>query len=60
MLPADGALLVTAINTYGLEDGRIVDLETDTTPTRGNRLTVLQQILGNFGNVDAGEILNDQ
>jgi hypothetical protein len=51
--------VVTAINTYGLSDGRIVDLETDTTPTRGNRLTVLQQILGNFGNVDAGDILND-
>ncbi|MEM7526460.1 MAG: outer membrane protein assembly factor BamE [Pseudomonadota bacterium] len=40
---------VTAVRRYGLEDGRIVDLETRTTPTFGRELTILQQVLGNIG-----------
>lgn len=41
--------VVRSINRYGLEDGRIVDLETNTTPTYGRRLTVLEQAFGNIG-----------
>ena len=49
---------VASINEYGLEDGRIVDLETRTTPTRGRELTILQQVLGNIGQIDP-ETLNE-
>ena len=41
--------VVAAVNEYGLEDGRIVDLETKTTPTYGRQLTVLEQAFGNIG-----------
>lgn len=51
---------VASINRYGLEDGKIVDLETRTTPTRGRQLTVLQQLLGNIGNISAETLLNEQ
>ena len=50
---------VASINRYGLEDGRIVDLETRTTPTRGRELTILQQVLGNIGNLSADTLLNE-
>lgn len=40
---------VRSINTYGLEDGRIIDLETNTTPTFGRELTILEQAFGNIG-----------
>lgn len=50
----DDAGLVTAVNRYGVEDGKVVDLVTRTTPTFGRELTVLQQILGNVGRVDPG------
>ena len=38
-----------SVDSYGLEDGRVVNLVTKTTPTRGKRLTFLQQLLGNVG-----------
>ena len=41
--------VVAAVNTYGIEDGRIIDLETQTTPTYGRRLTILEQAFGNIG-----------
>lgn len=34
---------------YGLEDGRIIDFSSRTTPTRGKELTILQQIFSNIG-----------
>lgn len=40
---------VRSVNAYGLEDGRIIDLETNTTPTFGRELTVLEQAFGNIG-----------
>ena len=43
--------VVTAVNSYGLEDGRIIDLQTRTTPTHGRKLTILQQLLGNLGRI---------
>ncbi|MEM6489362.1 MAG: outer membrane protein assembly factor BamE [Pseudomonadota bacterium] len=48
----DGSDRVVAVDRFGLEDGRIIDLETRTTPTFGRQLTVLQQILGNIGSLE--------
>lgn len=52
----DDAGLVTNVASYGLEDGRIIDLVTRRTPTYGRELTVLQQIFGNLGRFDAGQV----
>jgi outer membrane protein assembly factor BamE (lipoprotein component of BamABCDE complex) len=40
---------VAAVNEYGLEDGKIIDLETNTTPTYGRELTILEQAFSNVG-----------
>ncbi len=53
---ADG--LVTDVASYGIEDGRIIDLVTRRTPTYGRELTVLQQIFGNLGRFDAGSVFD--
>lgn len=44
---------VNAVNTYGLEHGQVVDLNTQETVTGGRGLTFLQQMLGNIGNFSA-------
>ena len=41
--------VVTDVATYGIEDGRVIDLQTRTTPTYGRKLTIIQQLLGNLG-----------
>ena len=43
--------LVASVKQYGLADGRVVDLETNTTPTYGRELTILEQILGNISTI---------
>jgi len=48
---------VTQVNRYGLEDGKVVDLVTATTPTYGRELTVLQQLFGNVGRISADQAL---
>lgn len=40
---------VTNVGRYGLEDGRVIDLVTRTTPTSGRELTILQQVFQNIG-----------
>ncbi|MEM7210462.1 MAG: outer membrane protein assembly factor BamE [Pseudomonadota bacterium] len=50
--------VVQSVNTYGLEDGRIIDLETNTTPTFGRELTILEQAFGNLG-VITEDIIGD-
>lgn len=40
---------VQEATTYTLEDGRIVDPVSRTTPTEGRELTILQQLFGNLG-----------
>ncbi|MDP2619974.1 MAG: outer membrane protein assembly factor BamE [Hyphomicrobiales bacterium] len=40
------------IANYGLQDGKVFDFISRTTPTRGDDLTVLRQILGNIGNIN--------
>ena len=42
---------VASIDAFGLEDGRVINLVTRTTPTFGRELTILQQLFGNLGNV---------
>jgi len=41
--------LVTAIDTYGLDDARAVEIVERVTPTSGREITILQQLLGNVG-----------
>lgn len=50
--------IVRSVNSYGLEDGRIIDLETNTTPTFGRELTILEQAFGNLG-VITEDIISD-
>jgi outer membrane protein assembly factor BamE (lipoprotein component of BamABCDE complex) len=50
--------LVASVDVFGIEDGRIIDLQTRTTPTHGRQLTILQQILGNLGQLGSGEFLD--
>ncbi|HUS53643.1 MAG TPA: outer membrane protein assembly factor BamE [Thermohalobaculum sp.] len=49
--------VVSAVNVFGLEDGRIIDLQTRTTPTHGRQLTILQQALGNFGKLTGEDLV---
>lgn len=55
----DDAGRVTAVNRYGLEDGRVIDLVTRTTPTLGSQLTVLEQLFGNLGAATGEALLGD-
>ena len=41
--------IVKDLKLYGLEDGRLVQMVDRVTPTQGNSLTILQQLLGNLG-----------
>ena len=41
--------LVTAVNTYGLQDGRVIAFNHRETPTRGREMTILEQLLGSIG-----------
>lgn len=51
--------VVAAVNEYGMEDGRVVDLATQTTPTLGRELTILQQILGNIGIISGEDLISE-
>jgi len=55
---ADG--IVQSVDRYALEDGQVIDLVTRTTPTRGKRLTFLQQLLGNIGRFTPGQITGSE
>ena len=41
--------VVSAVNTLGLADGRNIQPVERVTPTSGHEMTVLEQVLGNFG-----------
>ena len=51
--------VVASVNTYGMEDGRVIDLQTRTTPTHGRKLTVMQQVLGNIGKITGEQVLDE-
>ena len=55
----DPSEVVSSVNTYGLEEGRVIDLQTRTTPTHGQKLTILQQILGNIGKITGDDVLQE-
>lgn len=54
----DQSGVVSGVTRYGLEDGRIIDLETRTTETGGRELGVLEQLFGNLLNLDAQQFNN--
>lgn len=45
---------VASLGQYGLEDGKIIDINSRTTPTKGRELTVLQQLFGSIGRPGPG------
>ncbi|WP_395019951.1 outer membrane protein assembly factor BamE [Dongia sp.] len=45
----DAQNIVQDLKVYGLEDGRMVAMVDRVTPTHGNNLTIVQQVLGNLG-----------
>lgn len=49
---------VRDIRRYGLQDGRIIDLETRTTETGGREMSVVEQLFGNLLNLDAQQMNN--
>jgi len=53
----NGSNRIAAVNTYGLENGIIVDLNTNETVTGGRTLTFLQQMIGSVGNFSAESFL---
>ncbi len=55
----DDTGVVTGVNRYGLEDGRVIDLATNTTPTYGRQLTIVEQILGNIGAATGSDLLGE-
>lgn len=48
---------VASLGQYGLEDGKIVDINSRTTPTKGRELTMLQQLFGNIGKPGPGGVI---
>jgi len=45
----DSKNIVQDMKVYGLENGRLVSMQDRITPTHGNDLTFVQQLLGNLG-----------
>ncbi len=43
---------VAAVNTYGIEAGRVINYSNRETPTRGRELTIIEQLLGNVGRIN--------
>ena len=54
----DNSDRVIAVNRYGVEDGKVIALEPNTTPTYGRELTALEQAFGNIG-ISATDIFGD-
>ncbi|MDC0737333.1 outer membrane protein assembly factor BamE [Cognatishimia sp. SS12] len=50
--------VVSNIERFGLEDGRVVRLSRRVTDNGLNNISFLRQLLGNLGNFDAGSLLN--
>lgn len=54
----DEAGRVSNVARYGVEDGKVIDLITRTTPTYGREITLLQQLFGNIGRVGADQLFD--
>jgi outer membrane protein assembly factor BamE (lipoprotein component of BamABCDE complex) len=50
---------VTAVNRYGIADGRVIDLNTRVTETNARKLGILEQLFGNLLNIDAGQFIGN-
>ncbi|MEM9048617.1 MAG: outer membrane protein assembly factor BamE [Pseudomonadota bacterium] len=53
----DAEGIVADVALFGIEEGQVIDLVTRTTPTYGRELTVVQQLMGNLLNFNAGSLL---
>ncbi|MES2914637.1 MAG: outer membrane protein assembly factor BamE [Pseudomonadota bacterium] len=51
--------VVDNIARYGLEDGKVVEISRRVTEPNVKGLSVIQQILGSFGRLQAGDLLAD-
>lgn len=51
--------VVDNIARYGLEDGRVVEISRRVTETNVKGLSFIQQILGSFGRLQAGDVLGE-
>jgi outer membrane protein assembly factor BamE (lipoprotein component of BamABCDE complex) len=49
---------VDRVNVYGLENGRVIALNTHSTPTRGREMTILEQMFGSLSTI--GSLPPDQ
>ncbi len=50
---AKGGDSVTAVNVYGLKDGKIIAYNNRETPTRGREMTVIEQLIGSISAASA-------
>ena len=57
MLIDNAEIFAVGPGTVRIEDGRIINLQTRTTPTHGRELTILQQLLGNLGKLTGEQLL---
>jgi len=51
----DNEGMVSDMFIYGVEDGLVVEPTERTTPTYGQELTILQQLIGNFGRFNTAD-----
>ncbi|MGL4235138.1 outer membrane protein assembly factor BamE [Tabrizicola sp.] len=51
--------VVENIGRFGLEDGRVVEISRRVTETNVKGLSFIQQILGSFGRLQAGDLLGE-
>lgn len=51
--------VVASVNSYGMEDGRVIDLATRTTPTHGRELTIIEQLIANLGAIGGEDFFGD-
>ena len=52
--------VVSAVDEFGMEDGRIVAFVDRETPTRGRELSILEQLLGNVGRLPTDQFGGEQ
>lgn len=52
--------VVSVVDEYGLDDGRVVAFVDRETPTRGRELTLLEQLLGNVGRLPGDQFGGEQ
>ena len=55
----DGDGVVENISRYGLQDGRVVVLSRRVTAGGAKEISLIRQLMGNFGRVDSGQLFGD-